>query len=172
MKKSIHVSTGEVNAARANTILNSPAIGSCVVIVAYDAKKMVGAMAHVMLPGTSPEKRTSQRTRYAEDAIEEMIGMMTRQGTDRENIEVCLVGGANVLQREDDTICQAIVDSVIEVLHKKNIEIKAKAVGGTERKSVSLNVNKGTINYTEGDGVEMLLWEPRERSASLVTREV
>ncbi|MBC8465610.1 chemotaxis protein CheD [bacterium] len=170
MKKIINVLTGEVIAAKETTILKSAAIGSCVVIAAYDTANKTGALAHVMLPGASPGKDTFPRTRYADEAIVEMIGMMTRLGTDRENIEVCLVGGANVLQREDDTICQAVVDSVIELLHKQNIEIKAKAVGGMERRNVSLDVKKGTIHYTEGDAGEKLLWETRERSASLVTR--
>lgn len=47
MKKIINVFTGEVKAAKENTILKSTAIGSCVVIAAYDAKEMVGALANV-----------------------------------------------------------------------------------------------------------------------------
>lgn len=158
MKKSINVSTGEVKAAKANTILNSPAIGSCVVIAAYDAKEMVGAMAHVMLPGTSPEKTSSPRNRYAAHAIEEMITMMTGLGTDRKNIEVCLVGGANVLKRGDYSICRDNIDSITEFLTKQNIEIKAKSLGGTERMSVSLDVGNGNVYHSIGDGIDTLLF--------------
>ena len=158
MKKSINVSTGEVKAAKANTILNSPAIGSCVVIAAYDAKEMVGALAHVMIPGTSPEKTSSPRTRYAADAIEEMITMMTVLGTDRKNIEVCLVGGANVLKRGDYSICRDNIDSITEFLTKQNIEIKAKSLGGTERMSVSLDVGNGNVYHSIGDGIDTLLF--------------
>ena len=156
-KRIIYVQSGEVKTDTKDEILKSTAIGSCVVIAAYDAKEMVGALAHVMLPGASPEKTTSPETRYAADAIVEMISMMTRLGTDRENIEVCLVGGANMLQREDDTLCQTIVDSIIEILHKQNIKIKAKSVGGTERRSISLDVENGSIYYSVGDGIDKLL---------------
>lgn len=158
MKKSIHASTGEVIAAKANTILKSLAIGSCVVIAAYDVKKMVGALAHVMIPGTSPEKTSSPRTRYAADAIEEMITMMTVLGTDRKNIEVCLVGGANVLKRGDYSICRDNIDSITEFLTKQNIEIKAKSLGGTERMSVSLDVGNGNVYHSIGDGIDTLLF--------------
>ena len=157
MKKIINVFTGEVKAAKENTILKSSAIGSCVVIAAYDAKEMVGALAHVMLTGASPEKGIYPKTRYAADAIVEMIGMMTHLGTDRENIEVCLVGGANMLQREDDAICQAIVDSVIELLHIQNIDIKEKSVGGSQRRSISMDVENGNIFYSVGEGADKLL---------------
>ncbi|MBI4669600.1 MAG: hypothetical protein HY747_10555, partial [Elusimicrobia bacterium] len=36
-------------------ILRADAIGSCIAVAAYDSKKRVGAMAHVMLPGSSPD---------------------------------------------------------------------------------------------------------------------
>jgi len=157
MKKIINIFTGEVNAAKENTILKSTAIGSCVVIAAFDAKEMVGALAHVMLPGASPEKRNSSRTKYAADAIVKMTGMMTRLGSDRENIEVCLVGGANMLQREDDTICLANIDSVIELLHIQNIDIKERSVGGSRRRSISMDVENGNIFYSVGEGADKLL---------------
>ena len=172
MKKIIAVYTGEIKASKKDTILKSSAIGSCVVIAAYDAANKVGALAHVMVPGTSPKARTSQKTRYAADAIEEMISKMLSLGVKKDDIQVCLVGAGNVLQREDDTICQEIIDSVIELLNKQNIEIKARAIGGTERKSVSLDVEKGTVYYTEGDRAEKLLWEAGEREAKNYVRVI
>lgn len=159
MKKIIDVYTGEVKAGRKNTILKSNAIGSCVVIAAYDSTKNVGALAHVMLPGAAPEGKTFQRTRYAADAIEEIINRMTNLGANKEDIEVCLVGGGNVLKREDDNICQDNIVSVIELLDEKQIKIREKTVGGTVRRSVSLNVENGSIYYTEGNADEKLLWE-------------
>ena len=112
----IDVYTGEVKAGGENTILKSNAIGSCVVIAAYDASKKVGALAHVMLPGAAPEGKTFQRTRFAADSIEEMINRMTHLGAHKDDIEVCLVGGGNVLEREDDIICQDNIVSVVELL--------------------------------------------------------
>jgi chemotaxis protein CheD len=162
MKRIIDVHTGEVKAGRKDTILESNAIGSCVVIAAYDSMKKVGALAHVMLPGAVPEGKTLQRTRYAAGAIEEMISRMTHLGPDKDSIEVCLVGGGNVLKRKDDTICQENIASVVELLAEQRIKIKAKAVGGTERKSISLNVKNGTIHYTEGDAKEKLLWKEKK----------
>ena len=159
MKKIIDVYTGEVKAGRKNTILKSNAIGSCVVIAAYDSTKKVGALAHVMLPGAAPERETFQRTRYAADAIEEIINRMTHLGANKDDIEVCLVGGGNVLKREDDTICQDNIASVVELLDEKQVKIREKTVGGTVRKRVSLNVENGSIYYTEGNADEKLLWE-------------
>ena len=77
MKRIIDVYTGKVEAGGKDTILRSNAIASCVVIAAYEPTKKVGALAHVMVPGAAPGGKTwggtSRRTRYAADAIEEMM---------------------------------------------------------------------------------------------------
>ncbi len=165
MKNIFTVHTGEMKVSKKNTILKSSAIGSCVVIAAYDLKENIGALLHVMVPGRAPDGYDYQRTRYAQDAIEKMITMMTQLGTTTENIIVCLVGGANVLKRKDDTIGLDNIISIVELLKKIGIKIRAKSVGGTERRSVSLDVENGNIYYSVGDGIEKLLWTATEKNS-------
>ncbi len=80
MGKIVDVSTGMVEAAKAGIILRSLAIGSCVVIAAYDSGKNLGVMAHVMLPGRAPKSAYCESTRYAADALDEMISRITIRG--------------------------------------------------------------------------------------------
>jgi chemotaxis protein CheD len=152
----IYVSTGEVKTGRRNEILKSSGIGSCIVIAAYHPGKKVGVMAHIMLPGVAPKGKDIQRTRYAADAIDEVLERMSRFGISQEDIEVCLVGGGNVLRREADEegVCKKIIGSVTGILKEKHIRIKAQSLGGTERRSVSLDVDTGIVLYTVGDGGE------------------
>lgn len=159
MEKVIDVSTGMVEASKAGIILRSLAIGSCVVIAAYDSSKKVGAMAHIMLPGRAPKGAYDKRTRYAANAIDEMINGMTRTGANQCDLEVCLVGAGNVLKKRDDTICKDNIESTTELLEKKHIPVRATVLGGTERKCVSLDVESGSVYYTEGDRKEKLLWK-------------
>jgi len=49
----IYVSSGEVKSCQSEGILCASAIGSCVVVCAYDSDSVTGGMAHVMLPGRS-----------------------------------------------------------------------------------------------------------------------
>ena len=152
----IYTNTGEVKTGRGNEILKSSGIGSCVVIAAYHPGKKVGVMAHIMLPGVAPAGNNIQRRRYAADAIDEVIERMRRSGVSQDDIEVALVGGGNVLKRKDDEelVCKKISGSVIEILNEKGIRIKAQSLGGTERRSVSLDVDTGIVLYTVGDGGE------------------
>lgn len=162
LEKLIDVQIGEVKARQGKVLLKSAAIGSCLAIVAYDAVKGVGGIAHVMLPGRAPVKREpGERTRYAADAIDTIVNKMARLGSKTDDIEVVLVGAGNILKREDDTICKDNIESALELLGEKGLKVRAKAVGGTSRRSVCLDVERGIVFYSEGNGSEMELWQAK-----------
>lgn len=158
MRDVIDVNTGQVKATRKPVIYRSVAIGSCIVVSAIDTTKRAGAMAHIMLPGRAP-KFSEGKTRYTHDAIESLIKKMELRGTRKENIEVCLVGGGNVLKKKDDTVCQSNINSVKKTLREKAIRIRSCALGGTKRRAMFFDLKEGKITYTEGDGSEKLLWQ-------------
>jgi len=159
MNKIIDVQIGQVKASQGKAILRSKAIGSCIAIVAYDRVRLIGALAHVMLPGRAPAgKKRGVKTRYAADAIDAMLTQMTQLGSKTNDIKVVLVGGGNVLGRKDDTICKDNMESVLELLLQKQLSVQAQAVGGTARRSVSLDVERGIVFCTEGNGSKMQLY--------------
>lgn len=158
-----YVNTGEVFTGGPDTILYSGAIGSCVVITAFDSENRIGAMAHVMLPGTCPVKNQLHGTRYAANAIEEMFSQLKSLNVKIENTEICLVGGANVLKREKDSIGKDNLDSVEKLLREKQIEIQAKAIGGFERRTAIFDIMKGCIYYTVGDSKQKIFWQTGNR---------
>ncbi|MCK5173416.1 MAG: chemotaxis protein CheD [Planctomycetes bacterium] len=162
MKETIDVNTGEVKVNSNGGILRSIAIGSCLGVAAYDARGRIGALAHVMLPGRAPKSKQGEKSKYAADGIDELINLMTEAGSCRDDIEVSIVGGGNVLMRPDDSICRDNIDSTIKILEKNNIPIRAKCVGGTTRRSVFMDIEAGSVFYTEGDGQEKLLWQAGE----------
>ena len=161
MQETIDVNTGELIVKRGSFILRAMAIGSCVVIAAFDTKIKNAGMAHIMLPGSAP-KKTENKNRYASDGIEELLKRMIESGSVLEDIEVCLVGGGNVLQKEDDTICDNNIKSVTAALKEKNIPVRASVLGGYERKSTFLNSETGCVFYSEGNEKEKLLWNIEE----------
>jgi len=163
MTKIVDVQIGQVKADKGKVILQSKAIGSCVAIVAYDATKNIGALAHVMLPGKAPMgKKHRQKTRYTADAIDAMVNQMSQLNSKTEDIEVVLVGAANMLRREDDTICRDNIESVLDLLAKKRLKVKAQALGGTARRSVSLDIERGIVSCAEGNGRQTKLWRTKK----------
>ena len=157
-QKIIDVNTGEVKAAAEKGILRSVGIGSCVVVAAYNLRRKIGGMAHIMLPGIAPQQ-SLEKTKYAFDGIEQLLNQMFETGASADGIKVCLVGAGNVLQKKDDTICDANIESVTGILKEKNIPVMVSSLGGTKRKSVFLNVEDGSISYADGDEKEKILWQ-------------
>jgi len=153
----IDVHTGDVKVCKGEKILQASAIGSCVAVAAFDSAARVGGMAHVMLPGASPDGQPSRRTRYAEDAVGEMVRTMAELGADVSLIAACLVGGGDILGKGDGP-GQEIVDSVVEALRKRRVKVVAEELGGTERRSATLDVARGRVSYTIGDSERRALW--------------
>ena len=157
MKEIIDVNTGEVAVQRGKFTLRAMAIGSCIVVTAYDPKVKIAGMAHIMLPGHAPEQ-SSEKTKYAADGIEQLLNRMLELGSGTNSIEVCLIGAGNVLRKKDDTICNDNINSVTSILEEKFISVKASVIGGHKRKSAFLDVETGSCSYTEGDNNEKPLW--------------
>ena len=158
MERIIDVQVGQVKTGKGKVILQSKAIGSCIAIAAYDPRRNIGSLAHVMLPGSAPaDKKPSEKTRYATDAIDAMVSKLSDLGSKIDDLEVTLVGGGNVLNRADDTICKDNIESTLQILSEKGLKVRARALGGTKRKGVSLDVECGIVSYTEGDGRERQL---------------
>ena len=161
MKEIIDVNTGEVAVRSGKFVLRAIAIGSCIAIAAYDTKSLIAGMAHIMLPDCAPQPHSNE-TRYAMSGISQLLNQMIELGSVSEDINVCLVGAGNVLQKEDDTICEDNIKSVTMILSKKRIPVRASVLGGYKRKSVFLDAKTSRVSYIEGDGLEKLLWQPQE----------
>jgi chemotaxis protein CheD len=154
-----YVNTGEVCSGGIETILNSGAIGSCVVITAFDSEKKIGAMAHILLPESAPSKNQMNASKYAANALEELLSQMKSFNVKTENLEICLIGGANVLKRENDNIGKNNLISVKNLLREKQLRIKAETTGGFERRTAIFDIETGCIYYTVGDSGQKILWQ-------------
>ena len=159
--KIINVLTGEVKfGARENTLISN-AIGSCVVVSVYDPAKSIGAMAHIMLPGRAPDKPNINKLKYAENAIDELLAHFLKLGSEPSKLLICSVGGGNVLQKQDDKICRDNIESVNNTLNEHGLSIVAGALGGIQRRTAKLLIDKGKFYYTEGDSENKLLFDTK-----------
>jgi len=152
-----YVQAGEIKSSTKNELLISSPLGSCIAVVAYDIKRKIGAIAHIMLPGKSPENNERDKTRYTIDAIEILFSKLNSLGASDADIEICLAGGANVLKKENETLTHDIIKSVQKAVKRK--KICASSLGGFERRKVTLDIGTGTVYYTVGESGEKVLWK-------------
>ncbi|MCM8831494.1 MAG: chemotaxis protein CheD [Candidatus Omnitrophica bacterium] len=153
----IYVSTGEVFVTSCKIKLKTDGIGSCIAVVGYDEKENIGALAHIMFAGSSSHRQIYYNTKYAEDALEVMLYRMKRLGA--KQIEVCLVGGGNVLGNLNDTVCSNNIASVKEILSLNKIKIIKEVVGGNVRRGVCLDISCATVYYYEGGSEVKILYK-------------
>ncbi len=155
----IDVQTGQVKGGHGKVVLRAVALGSCLAIVLYDPARKNGAMAHVMLPGKAPAKAgPGERMKYAADAIDALIEIMANMGSEKTDFCVAIIGGANVLRRENDTIARDNVESNLRILEEKELNIVARHIGGYERRNAYIDLEKGIISYAQGDSNDKVLW--------------
>ncbi len=150
--KIIDVDTGEIRVSSEKVVLQSVALGSCVALAIYERNKKIGGLAHIMLPGKSPSTNTNAK--YAEDAIESLLASVKKQGANLRDLEISVVGGANVLQ--EGNIPDKVISSVLDCLMKSNLEVNGMRVGGVERRSVLLDIETGQVYYTEGENLKRI----------------
>jgi len=152
------VATGCLSTGSQKEIIRTSPLGSCVAVIAYDKNTKTGGIAHVMLPGKSPTKDKTEENKYSENAIENLLSELISLGSKQANIEICLLGGANVLRKENDTIADNLIFSIFEILERKKLSIKKTSLGGFERRTAKLCLYSGIVTFTLGDKSEAELF--------------
>lgn len=149
----IDVDTGGVEVSAEPVVLQSVALGSCIALVLYQRKMKIGGLAHIMLPGPSPSSKIN--TKYTVDAIDALLDRVTKLGAGINDLEISVVGGANVLQEGD--IPDKVTKSVLDYLQQLNLVVNCMRVGGVNRRSVFLETKTGDVYYTESDDPTRIL---------------
>ena len=167
MYETIDVNTGEVVISREVSTLRALALGSCIAVTAWDSSTQTAGLAHIMLPGKAPGSHTG-KYRYALDAIDHLLDQMVLLGSGLLDIDICLVGAGNVLQKKDDSICRLNIESARSILSQKGISVRASLLGGDCRKSVFLERVSGKVWASAGDEPKFLLWTSRHKAAEPV----
>ncbi len=158
-RKTVDVDTGEIRVSSEPVRLQAIALGSCVAVMVYEPDKKIGGLAHIMLPGRSPSSKDS--TKYVENAIDALMSSVEKLGARTGDLEISIVGGANVLQEGD--IPDKVIESVLGCLGGLDMELTRMRVGGNERRSAFLETKSGNVYYTEGESNTRILLTAMER---------
>jgi len=157
-QQELFVATGCLGIGSKNGLIRTSPLGSCVAVIAYDKSTKTGGIAHIMLPGKSPTKNKAEENKYAQNAIENLLDALKSLGSNKTNIEICLVGGANVLRKKNDTIADNLIFSIFEILERKKLSTKTTSLGGYERRTAKLWLHSGLVTFTLGDKGEAELY--------------
>ncbi|MEI7014361.1 chemotaxis protein CheD [Leptospira licerasiae] len=136
------------NGTRIRTLL-----GSCVALCFWHPYSKVGGMAHIMLP-RRPSHISEPHPKYADDALETFLKQFQKLG-ERPGRFVCKIfGGASMFSPEEDKleevkriveIGEKNVESVLDLVHKANIDLTASNTGGKSHRKIYFSLWDGEV---------------------------
>src|SRR2546428_10973498 len=90
------VKVAEWAAARADGVIVTLGLGSCVAIMLHDPQAHAGAMAHILLPSKSLARDTTNPAKFPETAVPFLVDRLKALGADPRRLVAKLAGGASM----------------------------------------------------------------------------
>ncbi|MCP4649009.1 MAG: chemotaxis protein CheD [PVC group bacterium] len=159
--KEIHIGIADMKVSKAPAVLSSLGIGSCVGIILYDRESKIGGMAHIMLPDQNQVKNRTNRAKFANTAIPDLLQKMLDDGADKVMIKAKIMGGAHMFKFMKDSPISSIgkrnVEEVKKVLKELRITLLKEDTGGDYGRSLFFDLDTGKVKVrTTTHGVQEL----------------
>ena len=147
MKRVIGVADLAVSNNSEDTLITY-SLGSCIAVVIYDPKAMVGGMLHYMLPesGIDPEKAKKNPAMFADSGIPLLFKSSYQYGATKKNIVIKICGGSQILDENGVfNIGKRNYLMLRKIFFKNNVMVAAEDVGGNVNRTVRLEMATGRI---------------------------
>lgn len=161
MNTTIKVGMADLNTSKAPDLLTTLGLGSCVGICLYDKVKKVAGLAHIMLPSSKEIKNNSNKAKFADSGIDELIHLMSKEGANKNNLIAKIAGGSQMFnfnsQNDMLRIGERNVNATKEKLKELNIRIIAEDTGGNFGRTIVFDSGDGSLNIrTIGHGEKII----------------
>jgi len=136
-----------------NSFLATYALGSCVAVVAWDWKARVGGLLHAMLPDSAIDRSKAATSPfvYVDTGVPELFRRLEERGGSRRRARCCLAGGASMmLDPARFEIGKRNCLAAKKVFWKLGVFIDQEDVGGTETRSLRIDLATGQIDLRKG----------------------
>lgn len=140
------------------------ALGSCVAVVIFDPVLKIGGLLHYMLPDSTLDEEKARRRpcMFADTGIPLLFQKAYQLGAVRARLEVAVLGGAQVMDSSETfNIGRRNHLASRKIFWKAGILVRAEDVGGTQSRTVRLEMQSGRIAVRRGLTEEIL--EPSGR---------
>jgi chemotaxis protein CheD len=133
----------------------STVLGSCVSACVRDARLGIGGMNHFMLPEDASNgerawgSAVSAATRYGDVAMRKLIEDILALGGRREDLEVKLVGGGQVLAEMNTDVGLRNVEFVREFVREQGLQVLGEDLGGAHARRVLYFPRAGRLRVRE-----------------------
>lgn len=155
----IIVSVSEMKIGQKEDQLVTHALGSCLGLTVYDPVAQIGGLLQAMLPYSkiNVSKAALNPFMFVDTGIPALFEALYAQGALQENVVVKAVGCGNPMGgKEVFKIGERNYHVLQEVLVKEGIHLAGKDIGGTDSRTVQLDVGTGQT-LIRSNGTERVL---------------
>ena len=131
-----------------HTSLITYALGSCIAVAIHDPQAHVGGLLHFMLPESCGARGKAEQNPYmfADSGIPLLFQRAYRAGADKRRLVVSIAGGAQVVDDQGlFNIGKRNYLAVQKLFRQAGVRIHSEAVGGSESRTVRLNIGTGEV---------------------------
>ena len=145
----IYLQPGEIHVARSPAILRT-VLGSCIGVTFLNRPLGIGALCHGVLPRSPRLQRSPEGYRYVDFAIVNLLRQFESYGAYRDEIEIKVFGGADVLPVHESRSGKQTVGhqnwlTALEVLQQEGMVVIASDVGGPVGRTIEFNTRTGEV---------------------------
>jgi len=149
MTKMIKVGMADLNSCKSPEVLTTLGLGSCVGIVLYDPGSKVSGLAHVMLPDSTQIRNNSNSAKFADTAIDKLIGDMVALGANRHRLVAKIAGGAQMFSFDSANEMMRIGERNAKATKVKlkalNIRLLAEEIGENYGRTIEFYSETGDL---------------------------
>ncbi len=133
---------------RSGDVLVAYSLGACLGITVYDPVVHVGGMIHCLLPLSriDPERAQGTPATFVDTGVPALLEEAYRLGAQRDRIILKVAGGSQMLDEKGIfDIGQQNYRVLREILLKNNVPIAAEDVGGSDPRTMYLEIGTGKV---------------------------
>ena len=134
--------------ANKEDVLITYALGSCLGITIYDPVAFVGGMLHIMLPLSTKDQEKAKKNpfMYVDTGVPLLFLESYKYGAKKERLIVKVAGGS-CSNSNDDVFMIGKRNFIMlrKLLWKNGVLLKAYDVGGSESRTMSLDIGSGEV---------------------------
>ncbi len=147
----IKVGMGDFKIGKAPDCIITLGLGSCVGVTFYDRVNKIGGMLHAMLPNSATALNLTNKAKFVDTGLTEILTALSKSGANLKELEIKLVGGAQMFACSDDTSVKVLkigdnnVRATKEWISKFGLKIKAEETGENFGRTIILDTNTGEL---------------------------
>lgn len=114
--KIIYIGIAELNIAKSPDRISTLGLGSCVGVVLFDRFTRIAGMVHVLLPSWGAFAAQTNKAKFADTGVVELLNVMIQNGAQRGGISAKIAGGAHMFEYSN-------ADSDLLRIGQKNVQM-------------------------------------------------